>query len=101
MRVLTTIIALFFLSCNNGQKESKGEYPKRLGDRLYTTDSTFHLMDGADTLTKLLNERTLKIAEYPKRIGDSLYITDSTFHLMKDNDTLTKLLHKKTEEIVK
>lgn len=31
--------------------------------KLYVTGSTFHYMDGNDTATKLLNERTGKLAE--------------------------------------
>lgn len=92
-------IAALFVACNNQKQDKIDEYPKRIDDRLYTTDSTFHIMDGADTLTKLLHERTLGIA-YSQRIGNRLYTTDSTFHLMKDNDTLTKLLNAHTLEIV-
>lgn len=101
MRILAiTIIALFFLACNNTNKEKRADYPKRINDRLYITDSTFHFMDGNDTLTVLLDATTQEIA-YPQKIGDRLYTTDSTFHFMDGNDTITKLLHKNTLELVK
>jgi len=64
MRTLITLItALFFIACNNNPKEVQSEYPKQVGNRLYMTDSTFHIMDGKDTLTKLLHEKTLDIVE--------------------------------------
>lgn len=100
MRIITISIFLLFLACNNSKKELKQEYPKRIGDRLYINDSTFHFMDGSDTLTVLLDVNTQEIA-YPQRIGDRFYTTDSTFHFMDGNDTLTKLLHKNTLERVK
>lgn len=59
MRLTLFIISLMFtIACN-----SKEEYPKRVGNKLYVTDSTFHYMDGNDTITKLLDERTGKLAE--------------------------------------
>ncbi|WP_156332329.1 hypothetical protein [Apibacter mensalis] len=52
------ISLLFTVACNGKEK-----YPKQVGNKLYVTDSTFHYMDGNDTITKLLDERTGKLEE--------------------------------------
>lgn len=100
MRTLTTTIAfILFFGCKSTSKDTRQGYPKQIDNRLYTTDSTFYMMNESDTLTKLLNEK-LEIV-YPQRIGNRLYTTDSTFHVMSEKDTLTKLLHEKTFKPVK
>ena len=59
-KLITVYLAvILFESCS----ESEVKYPKRDVNRLYTTDTTFYIMDGKDTLSKLLNERTLELAE--------------------------------------
>lgn len=64
MRIITISISfLLFLACNNSKKELQQEFPKRIDDRLYTTDSTFHFMDGNDTITKLLHKNTLELVK--------------------------------------
>lgn len=58
LKIIT--FCLILVGCTESPNNT---FPEQDGDRLYTTDSTFYIMSGDDTLSKLLNEKTLQIAE--------------------------------------
>ncbi|WP_156332309.1 hypothetical protein [Apibacter mensalis] len=45
-------------SCNDNRKPQITHFPYRIGENLFTTNSTYYLMNGQDALTKLLNINT-------------------------------------------